>query len=131
MTASQDSIAAVRLAAQAADDVKAEDVVAFDVTEPLAITDVFMIASGANEPHVLAIAEAVEKRLGTEAGRQPRSREGLSEGRWVLLDYGDFVVHVMNRQTREFYGLERLWGDCPQIELGMVPGDGADGGERR
>lgn len=124
MPAMQESISAVRIAAKAADSAKATDIIAFDVTEPLAITDVFMLASGGNARHVLAIADAIERRVAIDCKRGPNSREGLREGRWVLLDYGDFVVHVMQRQTREYYGLERLWGDCPQIDLQLpAPGE--------
>ena len=95
MPALQDSIDAIRIAAAAADRMKATDIVAFDVTEPLAITDAMLIASASNERQVLAVAEEIEKDLYLKAGkRQPRSREGLTEGQWVLLDYGDFVIHV-------------------------------------
>ena len=120
MPAMQQSIDEIRIAAEAADRVKATDIVAFDVTEPLAITDIMMVAGASNECQVLAVAEEVEKDLYLKCGkRQPRSREGLSEGQWVLLDYGDFVIHIMHDESREFYGLERLWRDCPQIELGL------------
>ena len=120
MPAMQQSIDEIRIAAEAADRVKATDIVAFDVTEPLAITDIMMVAGASNERQVLAVAEEVEKDLYLKCGkRQPRSREGLSEGQWVLLDYGDFVIHIMHDESREFYGLERLWRDCPQIELGL------------
>ena len=92
------------------DRMKATDIVAFDVTEPLAITDAMLIASASNERQVLAVAEEIEKDLYLKAGkRQPRSREGLTEGQWVLLDYGDFVIHVMHQESREYYRLERLW----------------------
>ena len=118
MPALQDSIDAIRIAAAAADRMKATDIVAFDVTEPLAITDAMLIASASNERQVLAVAEEIEKDLYLKAGkRQPRSREGLTEGQWVLLDYGDFVIHVMHQESREYYRLERLWKDCPSIDL--------------
>ena len=108
MPALQDSIDAIRIAAAAADRMKAADIVAFDVTEPLAITDAMLIASASNERQVLAVAEEIEKDLYLKAGkRQPRSREGLTEGQWVLLDYGDFVIHVMHQESREYYRLER------------------------
>ena len=114
MPALQDSIDAIRIAAAAADRMKATDIVAFDVTEPLAM----LIASASNERQVLAVAEEIEKDLYLKAGkRQPRSREGLTEGQWVLLDYGDFVIHVMHQESREYYRLERLWKDCPSIDL--------------
>ena len=94
MPAVQDSIDAIRIAAAAADRMKATDLVAFDVTEPLAITDAMLVATASNERQVLAVAEEIEKDLYLKSGkRQPRSREGLTEGQWVLLDYGDFVIH--------------------------------------
>lgn len=120
MTALQSSIDAIRIAARAADRMKATDLVAFDVTEPLAITDIMLIAVGSNERQVLAIAEEIEKDLFLfDDKRQSRSREGLSEGQWVLLDFGDFVIHVMHEQAHEYYGLERLWKDCPVIDLAL------------
>ena len=118
MPAVQDSIDAIRIAAAAADRMKATDLVAFDVTEPLAITDAMLIATASNERQVLSVAEEIEKDLYLKSGkRQPRSREGLTEGQWVLLDYGDFVIHVMHQESREYYRLERLWKDCPSIDL--------------
>ena len=116
MPAVQDSIDAIRIAAAAADRMKATDLVAFDVTEPLAITDAMLVATASNERQVLAVAEEIEKDLYLKSGkRQPRSREGLTEGQWVLLDYGDFVIHVMHQESRDFYRLERLWKDCSNI----------------
>ena len=113
----QDSIDAVRVAAQAANDIKAMDIVAFDVSQPIAITDIFMVATGGNERQVLAIAEEVEKQLHIQCGRDTRSREGVEEAQWILLDYGDFVIHIMHKQARKYYDLERLWKDCPQVDL--------------
>ena len=126
MTALNSSIEAIRIAAAAADRMKGRDIVAFDVSVPLAITDIMMIVTGTNRRQVLAIAEEIEKDLYEKAGkRETRSREGLMEGEWVLLDYGDFVIDVFNREAREFYGLERLWQDCPAIDLELPePGDG-------
>lgn len=118
MTALQESIDSVRIAAAAADRVKATDIVAIDVSEPLAITDIMLIASASNERQVLAVAEEIEKDLYLKDNkRQPRSRDGLAEGQWVLLDYGDFLIHVMHQESRDFYGIERLWRDCPTIDL--------------
>ena len=118
MPALQSSIDDIRVAAAAADRVKATDIVAFDVTEPLGITDIMMIATASNERQVLAVAEEIDRVLYTKCSkRQPREREGLTEGQWVLLDYGDYVIHVMHTESREFYGLERLWRDCPQVDL--------------
>ena len=117
MPALQESIDAVRVAARAANDVKAMDIVAFDVSQPIAITDIFMVATGSNERQVLAIAEEVEKQLHLQKNLDPRSREGVQEAQWVLLDYGDFVIHIMHKQARAYYDLERLWKDRPQVDL--------------
>ena len=107
MTAATTIIDAVRIAASAADR----------VTDLLAFTEVMMIASASNERQVLAIAEEVEKDLHLKARLSPRSREGLTEGQWILLDYGDFVIHIMHQESRDYYGLERLWRDQPTIDL--------------
>lgn len=117
MTAATTIIDAVRIAAAAADRVKANDIVAFDVTDLLAFTEVMMIAAASNERQVLAIAEEVEKDLHLKARLSPRSREGLTEGQWILLDYGDFVIHIMHQESRDYYGLERLWRDQPTVDL--------------
>jgi ribosome-associated protein len=114
------------VAAHAAVDKKATDVVVLDVSEQLVITDAFVIASAPNERQVGAIVDSVEEKLRL-AGHKPVRREGAREGRWVLLDYVDVVVHVQHDEERSFYGLERLWKDCPRIE---VPGP-ADTGEAR
>lgn len=117
MSAATSTIDAILIAAAAADRIKAEDIVAFDVTDLLAFTEVMMIASASNERQVLAIAEEVEKDLYLKAHRSPRSREGLTEGQWILLDYGDFVIHIMHEESRAYYGLERLWRDQPTVDL--------------
>ena len=117
LSATSESIRDIRIAAAAADDEKATDIVAIDVSEPLAITDAFLIASGDNPRQVIAIAEEVEKQLFLKSAIKPRFREGLEEAEWVLLDFGDFVVHIMDEKSRKFYALEKLWADCPTIEL--------------
>ena len=117
MTAAHTTIDAIRIAATAADRLKASDIVAFDVTDLLAFTEVMMIASASNERQVLAIAEEVEKDLYLKSKRSARSREGLTEGQWILLDYGDFVIHIMHQESRDYYGLERLWRDQPTVDL--------------
>ncbi|AEF39591.1 ribosome silencing factor [Hoyosella subflava] len=116
MTASDDAIRAARIAALAAADKKATNVVVLDVSEQLVITDCFVIASGSNERQVTAIVDSVEEKL-REAGHKPARREGAREGRWALLDYVDVVVHIQHDDERNFYGLERLWKDCPAIEV--------------
>jgi ribosome-associated protein len=116
VTASEQALTTARAAAVAAADKKAHDIVVLDVSERLVITDCFVIASAPNERQVEAIVEAVEERL-RERGIKPVRREGAREGRWVLLDFVDVVVHVQHTEERGFYGLERLWKDCPRIDV--------------
>ncbi len=116
MSATDHSLQLIRTAALAAADKKAEKLLAFDVSEQLAITDGFLIASASNDRQVKAIVENVEDEL-RKLDAKPIRREGHREGRWVLLDYGDVVIHVQHTEEREFYALERLWSDCPVIEL--------------
>ncbi|GAA3679807.1 ribosome silencing factor [Nocardioides ginsengisoli] len=116
MTATDHAVTLVRTAALAAADKLATDQLAFDVSEQLAITDAFLLASGANDRQVRAIVEEIEDKL-REIDAKPIRREGHRDGRWVLLDYGDVVIHVQHAEEREFYALERLWRDCPAIEL--------------
>lgn len=116
MTASPEAVRTARMAAEAAADKLATDIVALDVSEQVVITDVFLLCSGGNERQVRAIVDAVEDRL-REAGSKPVRREGEREGRWVLLDFADVVIHVQLAEERVHYALERLWKDCPQIDL--------------
>jgi ribosome-associated protein len=116
MTATDHAVELVVIAARAASDKLATQIVAFDVSEQLAITDAFVIASGSNDRQVKSIVDEVEDKL-REAGSKPIRREGHREGRWVLLDYGEIVVHVQHEEERQFYALERLWRDCPTISL--------------
>lgn len=104
-------------AARAASDKLAEDIVAIDVSSHLVLTDVFLLCSAANDRAVRAVVDAIEEALIKEHGAKPLRREGESEGRWVLLDYNDLVVHVQQTEERFHYALERLWRDCPLIEL--------------
>ncbi len=103
-------------AALAAAEKKAGDIVAIDVSEKLAITDVFLILTGSNDRQVRAIADAVEEALDL-IDVDPVRREGTQQGRWILLDYVDIVVHVQHEEERAFYDLEWLWKDCPYIEI--------------
>ena len=103
-------------AAEAAADKLAEDIVAFDVSEQLVITDAFLICSAPNDRQVKSIVDAVEERL-RGMGAKPARREGEREARWVLLDYVDIIVHVQHAEERLFYSLERIWKDCPTVEL--------------
>jgi ribosome-associated protein len=108
--------ARVRIAAQAAADKKAIDVMALFVAETLVVTDYFLIATGATDRQVHAVADSIEDAL-RDAGVKPIGREGERELKWVLLDYGDFVVHVFQPAEREFYRLEKLWSDAPRLDL--------------
>jgi ribosome-associated protein len=103
-------------AARAADDKKGTDVLVLRVGDLLEITDAFVIVSATNDRQVRSIAEEVERQVKESGGPSPLRIEGLSEARWILMDYGDFVVHVFLDETREFYNLERLWSDAPRIE---------------
>ena len=116
MTATDHAVELIRAAALAASDKLATDLVAFDVSEQLAITDAFLLATGANDRQVRAIVEEIEDKL-RELDAKPIRREGHRDGRWVLLDFGDVVIHVQHSEEREFYALERLWRDCPVIDL--------------
>ncbi|WP_018296409.1 ribosome silencing factor [Corynebacterium lubricantis] len=130
MSASQQSIELASIAAKAADDKLGTNIAVIDVSDVMAISDIFVVISGANDRQVRAIVEEVEDAL-TLKGAEPKRREGNRENRWVLLDYGSFVVHVQRESEREFYGLDRLYADCPRIEVEGVetaptPGDWAN-----
>lgn len=116
MTASDRAVTLARAAAAAASDKLATDLVALDVSEHLVITDVFLLAAAPNDRQVRSIVDAVEEAL-LKQGAKPVRREGEREGRWVLLDFADLVVHVQHAQEREYYSLERLWRDCPVVDL--------------
>ncbi|GAB2448649.1 ribosome-associated protein [Conyzicola lurida] len=119
MTASPRARELVNVAALAADSKQAEDLVALDVSGPLPLTDVFLIATGRNERNVVAIAGEIEDKM-LEAGAKTLRREGRAEGRWILLDFGDVIVHVFHEDDRMYYSLERLWKDCPTITLNVA-----------
>lgn len=116
MTASARALELALLAAEAASDKLAEDIVALDVSETLVITDVFLLCSASNDRQVRAIVDGIEAKL-DEIDVDPVRREGERDGRWVLLDYIDLVVHVQHSEERSYYGLERLWKDGARIEL--------------
>jgi ribosome-associated protein len=113
------------VAATAADSKGGEDLVALDVSGPLPLTDVFLLVTGRNERNVLAVAGEIEDKL-IEFGAKPLRREGRQEGRWVLLDFGDLVVHVFHEEDRMYYSLERLWKDCPAIPIELAVTRAAD-----
>lgn len=125
MTATDKSRELALVAAAAAADKKAHDVLVLDVSDKLVITDCFVIASAPNERQVGAIVDNIEEKM-REAGTKPVRREGAREGRWVLLDFVDIVVHVQHADERAFYGLERLWKDCPRIPFDPGPGSLVD-----
>jgi ribosome-associated protein len=116
VTASDHALELATVAARAASGKLASDVVAIDVSEHLVITDVFVLASAPNDRQVKAIVEGVEEALNA-VGVKPIRREGERDGRWVLLDFGELVVHVQHAEERTYYSLERLWKDCPTIPL--------------
>ena len=116
MTATERAVELATEAALAAADKLATDVLAIDVSDQLVITDVFLLAAAPNDRQVRAIVEAIEERL-LKSGVKPVRREGEREGRWVLLDFGELVVHVQHAEEREYYALERLWRDCPLVPL--------------
>jgi ribosome-associated protein len=116
VTAATRAVDWARLAAAAAADKLATDIVGIDVSETVGITDIFLICSASNDRQVRSIVDAVEAKL-DEIDVDPLRREGEQEGRWILLDYGDIVVHVQHAEEREFYQLPRLWRDCPTIDL--------------
>ncbi|GAA0995055.1 MULTISPECIES: ribosome silencing factor [Nocardiopsidaceae] len=126
MTATDRALELVRVAAEAASDKLAQEIIAYDVSEQLVITEAFVLCSAPNDRQVRSIVDEVEDQLRLKGGVKPLRREGERDGRWVLLDYADIVVHVQHEEERGYYGLERLWKDCPEIELP----EGARGAER-
>ncbi|ERK70288.1 MULTISPECIES: ribosome silencing factor [Leifsonia] len=124
MTASPHALEILQIAATAADSKGGEDLVALDVSGPLPLTDAFLLVSGRVERNVMAIAGEVEDQL-NDAGVRTLRREGRSEGRWVLLDFGDLVVHVFHEEDRMYYSLERLWKDCPVLPIELPVHDAA------
>ncbi len=118
MTASAEAVRMSEVAARAAAAKLAEDVVVIDVSGQLVITDCFVIASGASDRQVNAIVDEVEEKM-RRAGYKPARREGAREGRWVLLDFVDIVVHIQHRDERHFYAIDRLWRDCPLVPVDL------------
>ncbi|MDN4596334.1 ribosome silencing factor [Leifsonia virtsii] len=125
MTASPHAREILQVAAAAADSKGGQDLVALDVSGPLPLTDAFLLVSGRVERNVIAIASEVEDRL-NEAGVKTLRREGKGEGRWVLLDFGDLVVHVFHEEDRMYYALERLWKDCPTLPIELPVHESAE-----
>ena len=122
MSAPEESLDLARVAAQAAADKLAGEVIGLDVSELVVITDAFLVCSGDSERQVSAIVNGVEEALLKGRRRKPLRREGERDARWVLLDYGDIVVHVQHSEDRAYYALERLWRDAPVIDLQISEG---------
>ena len=114
MAASEQVRALAQKAAEAVNEKLGQDIVAIDMTEQMVLSEVFLIATGANERQVEAIADEVFKKL-AEIGEKPIRKEG--KGQWVLLDYSDLVVHIQSQELRNYYMLDRLWNDCPRLPL--------------
>ena len=131
MTATDRAVELVTTAALAASDKLADDIIAFDVSEQLVITDAFVLCSAPNDRQVRAIVDEIEEKL-RNIGAKPVRREGERDGRWVLMDYGEIVVHVQHAEERVYYSLERIWRDCPTIPLPetVSSGRGPAGGLR-
>lgn len=117
MTASDNALELTQLAAKAADERSAFDLVGLDVSANMPFADVFLLASARNERMVLSIAEEIEDQLREQKGIKAKRREGTDNGRWVLIDFGDLVVHVFHEEDRVYYGLERIWADAPVVAL--------------
>ena len=126
MTATDNGREMAQIAALAADAKGGDDIVALDVSEPLPRVDIFLLVTGRNERNVAAIADEVEEKL-LEHGHKRVRREGRQESRWILLDFGDLVVHVFHEEERVYYGLERLWKDCPVVPIELpTPANATD-----
>jgi ribosome-associated protein len=123
VTATARAVELAEIAAGAAAEKLATDIIAYDVSEQLVITDVFLLCSAANDRQVRAIVDEIEEKL-RQAGARPVRREGEREGRWILLDYLDIVIHIQHAEERTFYALERLWKDCPLVPLPEPVGAG-------
>ncbi len=117
MALKQESIALTKRAVAAAEEKLAKDIVALDLSNQGILADVFLIITGANDPQLEAISTEIQLQL-SKVGEKPIHREGTGgSSQWILLDYGDVIVHIQHPEIREYYALERLWGDCPKIEL--------------
>ena len=116
ISAQPDAIEAAEVAAATIADKKGTDILLLDVSELVVVTDLFLIATGTSNRHVKTLVEEVELGL-KQSDRRPIRREGEDHAKWVLLDYGDVVIHVFDQETRDFYELERLWADAPQLEI--------------
>ncbi|KQR38142.1 ribosome silencing factor [Microbacterium sp. Leaf159] len=125
MQSPENAVEMLQLAADAAVSKGGEDLVALNVSEPLPLVDIFLLITGNSERNVAAIADEIEDKL-IEAGHKRVRREGRAEARWVLLDFGDLIVHVFHQEERVYYGLERLWKDCPVVPFELADSAAAD-----
>ena len=116
MAVGSKTIELTKIAAAALADKLGTEIVAIDLSEQLVLNQVFLIATGSNEPQLQALAEVVEKKL-AEVGEKPARKEGSNS--WILLDYSDLVVHIQSTELRNYYMLDRLWNDCPTIDLDL------------
>lgn len=119
MTATDRAIELATIAARAAEEKLASSIVALDVSGQMPLTDIFVIVSADNERQVAAMVEEIEDQLREKGEVKPLRREGDKDARWVLLDFGEIVVHAQHDDEREYYELARLWKDCPVIGLGV------------
>ncbi|VAV97985.1 Ribosomal silencing factor RsfA [hydrothermal vent metagenome] len=120
ISAHRDSIEAAQVAAAAVLNKKGLDVAMLDMSELMPVTDMFLVATGTSSRHVKTLAGEIELQLKDRLDYRPVRREGLDAARWVLLDYGDIVIHIFDEETRAYYNLERLWADAPIIEVEPV-----------
>lgn len=120
MAVGKHTIELTKIAAAALADKLGSEIIAIDLSEQLVLNQVFLLVTGNNEPQLQALSDEVVKKL-AEVGEKPVRREG--SGSWILLDYTDLVVHIQSTELRNYYMLDRLWNDCPKIELGLVKVD--------
>jgi len=128
VAATPEAIGLATIAARAAQEKLATSITGLDVSGQMPLTDIFLIVSADNERQVQAIVDAVEDALREQADAKPLRREGNGPGRWVLLDFGEIVVHAQHDEEKDFYDLERLWRDCPHLDLGVVGTEQSEGG---
>jgi ribosome-associated protein len=117
MAVGRRTIELTKIAAAALADKLGDEIVAIDLSEQLVLNQVFLLVTGSNEPQLQALSEEVQKKL-AEAGEKPVRKEG--SGSWILLDYTDLVVHIQSTELRNYYMLDRLWNDCPKIDLNLA-----------
>ena len=117
MALKAETISLTKLAVAAAEEKLAKDIVALDLSNQGILSDVFLIITGANDPQLEAVSDEIQREL-QKAGERPIRREGMGgSSQWILLDYGDLVIHIQHPEVRSYYALERLWGDCPKLNL--------------